>query len=124
MNRGIFIIIKLEMYYVYMLRCQDNSIYTGITNDLEKRMNDHFTRNSRCAKYTLSHHAERLELAFSAGDRKTASRLEYAIKRLDKSSKEKVITDGRLPNAMLDDEDFASCSTLQPDAIGFLDKYR
>ena len=29
------------MYYTYMLRCADNSIYTGMTNDLEKRFNEH-----------------------------------------------------------------------------------
>ncbi len=32
------------MYYTYMLRCQDNSIYTGITTDLERRMKEHFSR--------------------------------------------------------------------------------
>ena len=50
------------MYYVYMLRCQDNSLYTGIAKDLQKRMNDHFTRNKNCAKYTLNHKAEKLEI--------------------------------------------------------------
>lgn len=32
------------MYYTYMLRCADNSIYTGMTNDLEKRFNEHVTK--------------------------------------------------------------------------------
>ena len=30
------------MYYIYMLRCEDNSIYTGIAKDLEHRLNEHF----------------------------------------------------------------------------------
>ena len=30
------------MYYIYMLRCKDDSIYTGITTDLDRRMKEHF----------------------------------------------------------------------------------
>lgn len=32
------------MYYTYVIRCIDNSLYTGITNDLERRMNEHFKK--------------------------------------------------------------------------------
>jgi len=42
------------MYYIYMLRCEDNSIYTGIAKDLEHRLNEHFTKDEKCAKYTKS----------------------------------------------------------------------
>jgi putative endonuclease len=31
----------MKLYYVYILRCKDNSLYTGITNDLERRINEH-----------------------------------------------------------------------------------
>ena len=41
------------MYFVYILRCEDNSLYTGITNNLEKRMKEHFTRNKQCAKFKM-----------------------------------------------------------------------
>ena len=40
------------MYYTYMLRCTDNSIYTGITTNIERRMEEHFKQNEKCAKYT------------------------------------------------------------------------
>lgn len=40
------------MYYVYMLRCIDNTIYTGITVDVDRRMKEHFSKNEKCAKYT------------------------------------------------------------------------
>ena len=43
------------MYYTYVIRCIDNSLYTGITNDLERRMNEHFKKTEKCAKYTLKH---------------------------------------------------------------------
>ena len=47
------------MYYIYMLRCEDNSIYTGITTNLENRMKQHFTKEN-CAKYTYTHTARKL----------------------------------------------------------------
>lgn len=81
------------MYYIYMLRCQDNSIYTGITTDLNRRMNEHFTKNEKCAKYTLNHTAKRLEAAWKAENRVYASKLEYYIKRLPKNKKELLIQD-------------------------------
>ena len=35
-----------------MLRCENNSIYTGITSDIKRRMEEHFSQNKKCAKYT------------------------------------------------------------------------
>ena len=43
------------MYYTCMLRCKDNSIYTGIALDINKRMKEHFYKDKNCAKYTMSH---------------------------------------------------------------------
>lgn len=47
------------MYYVYMLRCVDNSIYTGITTNVERRMKEHLERSNKCAKYTRTHFAKK-----------------------------------------------------------------
>ena len=47
------------MYFSYMLRCTDSSIYTGMTNNIDKRVKEHLSRNE--AKYTKSHQAEKLE---------------------------------------------------------------
>ena len=52
------------MYYTYMIRCEDNSIYTGITTDLNRRMEEHFTKTEKCAKYTFRHDAKKLERAW------------------------------------------------------------
>ena len=79
------------MYYTYMLRCKDNSIYTGMTSDLEKRMKDHFLKSKNGAKYTKSHEAERLEAAWSTKDKSFACKLEYYIKTLNKKQKEGLI---------------------------------
>lgn len=79
------------MYYTYMIRCKDNSIYTGITTNLEKRMQEHFTKDEKCAKYTKKHTAIRLERAWKSENRILASKLEYWIKHLTKNQKEILI---------------------------------
>ena len=85
------------MYYVYMLRCKDNSIYTGIAKDLEKRMEEHFSKDEKCAKYTKSQTAERLEQVWKTQDKSLASKLEYAIKKnLNKIQKEELIKNSTL----------------------------
>lgn len=86
------------MYYTYMLRCEDNSIYTGIAVDLERRMKEHFEKNKKCAKYTLRHTAKKLECAWQTENRALASKLEYAIKQLPKQEKEELIKTHHLNN--------------------------
>jgi putative endonuclease len=78
-------------YYTYMLRCSNNSIYTGITTDIKRRMEEHFNKSDKCAKYTLNHSAIKLEAAWKSEDRVSASKLEYHIKKLSKRDKEKII---------------------------------
>ena len=85
------------MYYTYMLRCSDNSIYTGITTDLERRMNEHFSQNVKAAKYTKRHKAQMLEMAWISENNVTAAKLEYHIKkRLNKKQKEDLIENYKL----------------------------
>ena len=84
------------MYYTYMLRCKDNSIYTGYTNDINKRMNDHFSKSKNGAKYTKSHEALKLEIAWKTKEKKDACKLEYWIKRLNKTQKEALIKEKKL----------------------------
>lgn len=83
-------------YYVYMLRCADYSIYTGITTDLNRRMTEHFSQNEKCAKDTLRHKAKKLECVWKTQDRVLASKLEFHIKRLNKKQKEELIEKNNL----------------------------
>lgn len=83
-------------YYIYMLRCKDHSLYTGITTDVQKRMKEHFSGDKRCAKYTLTHPPEKLEAVWSCADRSQASKLEYWIKKLPRQKKEQLLTTGEL----------------------------
>ena len=92
------------MYYTYMLRCEDNSIYTGITTNLERRMEEHFKQGDKCAKYTLRHSAKKLERAWKTENRVYASKLEYFIKKLSKEKKELLIKDSRKLKQLLGDK--------------------
>lgn len=79
------------MYYVYMLRCADGSLYTGITTDLERRLEMHRGNIPGGAKYTRARGAEHFEAVFEAESRSEASKLEYRIKHMSKSRKEALI---------------------------------
>ena len=78
-------------YYTYILRCADGSLYTGITTDIQKRMAEHFGKTEKCAKYTRSHTAEKLESVWKSEGRSAASKLEYRIKQLTRKQKQKLI---------------------------------
>ncbi|MDJ0596284.1 MAG: GIY-YIG nuclease family protein [Pleurocapsa sp. MO_226.B13] len=79
------------MWSVYIIRCGDNSLYTGISNNVAKRFAVHQSGNAKSAKYTRSRHP--LELVFSTeiGTKSAASRVEYQIKQLSKQNKESLV---------------------------------
>lgn len=81
------------MFYIYMLRCEDNSLYTGFTTDIKRRWEEHTKKDKPYAKYTRSHTVKNIAALWETNDRKAAFRLEYHIKRLKKSEKEEIIKD-------------------------------
>ncbi len=91
------------MYYVYILRCRDGTLYTGISPDIKKRMRVHFSGKGMESKYVASRGAERLEVFWESPGRAEASRLEYQIKRLSREKKEKLISGEAEPEAYLGD---------------------
>jgi putative endonuclease len=70
---------------VYLLRCRDGSLYTGITNDLPKRLLAHTAGTA--SAYTRSRRPLRLAYQEPAPDRGTALRREAAIRRLSRAAK-------------------------------------
>ena len=77
------------MYYTYMIRCKDNSIYTGMTNNIEERFSKHLIGTG--AKYTKSHIPEKIEVVWRSKDESLACKLEYQLKQLTKQQKEEII---------------------------------
>ncbi len=84
------------MYYTYILRCKDNSLYTGITTDLERRLKEHKEKGEKAAKYTIRHGAVKMERAWESENRALASKLEFNIKKLTKKQKEELIKKPKL----------------------------
>lgn len=72
-------------WYCYLLECADGSLYTGITNDLDKRVAAH--NDGTASKYTRSRLPARLIYSEAHPDRSAASRREATIKKLKRASK-------------------------------------
>ncbi|MDG1751667.1 MAG: GIY-YIG nuclease family protein [Thalassotalea sp.] len=79
-------------WYVYLLRCADNSLYTGVTTDIERRVQEHNHCNKKGAKYTRVRRPVALAYQESAIDRKTACQREYQLKQLTKPEKEQLVS--------------------------------
>ena len=92
------------MYYTYVLRCKDDSLYTGITTDLERRLKEHKEKGEKTAKYTLRHEAVKMEIAWESENRVLASKLEFNIKKLTKKQKEELIKNPKLLSEFLRDK--------------------
>jgi len=76
-------------WYVYILRCGDDTLYTGITDDVARRLAAH--RSGRGAKYTRGRGPLELVYTEEAPDKPAALRREAAIKRLSREQKETLI---------------------------------
>ena len=77
------------MWYLYILRCKDGSLYTGITTDVEKRLEAH--RSGKGAKYTRGRGPLKLVYTEECGDHSEALRRELEIKALSREEKLKLI---------------------------------
>ncbi len=77
-------------WYVYILRCGDGTLYTGITDDVPRRLAAH--RSGKGAKYTRGRGPLSLVYTEACPDRSAAARREYAIKRLPKREKEALLS--------------------------------
>ena len=76
-------------WYVYILRCGDGTLYTGITDNVPRRLAAH--RAGRGAKYTRGRGPLELVYQEAVPDKSAALRREIAIKRLSRAEKEKLI---------------------------------
>lgn len=70
-----------EHWYVYIVRCRDDSLYTGVARNLEQRIDEH-NEGKRGARYTRSRRPVELVYHEVAADRSTAQQREYQIKQL------------------------------------------
>ena len=82
------------MCYTYKIRCKNNSLYTGYTTDIERRMKEH--KQGINSKYTKAKGFYKLEVFFESKTKSEAMKLEYYIKKLSRSKKIWVINNPEL----------------------------
>lgn len=80
-----------QAWSVYLLRCADNTLYCGITTNLQKRLRQHNGELVGGAKYTKIRQPCELVYSEPADNRSQATQKEYAIKQLSKAAKEYLI---------------------------------
>lgn len=83
-----------NQWWVYFLRCKDESLYCGVTNDLERRLLEHNT-SKRGSKYTRARRPVELVWWAEAESKSWALRMEHRLKSLSKSEKEKIVADNK-----------------------------
>ena len=82
-------------WYLYILRCADNTLYTGITTDVEKRLEAH--RSGKGAKYTRGRAPLELVYRETCGSHSEALKRELSVKALAREEKQKLIEAGQKP---------------------------
>ena len=79
-----------EEWFLYMLRCNNGSLYTGVTNNLERRLKMH--EEGKAAKYTRARRPVELVYQEVCSGRKEALMREWKVKELPKVEKERLVT--------------------------------
>jgi len=77
-------------WFVYLLRCSDNSLYTGITTDINRRLNEH-NKSNKGAKYTRARRPVTLVYVEKVENKSFASKREYQIRKQPKLNKENMV---------------------------------
>lgn len=75
-----------KTWCIYILKCSDNTLYTGVTNDLENRVFQHNNATTG-AKYTRARRPVNLVYTEACEDKISAMKREYAVKQLSRSKK-------------------------------------
>jgi putative endonuclease len=77
------------MYFVYMVRCRDHSLYTGTASDVEARIRKH--NDGKGARYTRGRGPVELVYVEEVADKSAALKREYVIKQYSKEKKERLV---------------------------------
>ncbi|MEX1221697.1 MAG: GIY-YIG nuclease family protein [Idiomarina sp.] len=84
----------MNNWYVYIVRCADESLYTGVTIDCDRRVHEHNNDSKLGARYTKTRRPVALVWQESWPDRSSAMRREAAIKRLTRQQKLRLVDCG------------------------------
>jgi putative endonuclease len=79
-------------WFLYVLKCNDGTLYTGVTTDVQRRLKEHNT-STRGAKYTKARRPVEMVYWTCFKDQSLAQKAEYKFKQLTRKQKEKVINE-------------------------------
>jgi putative endonuclease len=82
---------KAEKWYVYILKCADSTLYTGVTTDIERRLREH-NHEKTGAKYTRARRPVHLVYQEIYSNRSEATRREAGLKKLSKTEKQNLFS--------------------------------
>ena len=85
-------------WFVYMVRCNDDSLYTGITKDVERRVKEHNEGDKLAAKYTRPRLPVVLVYQETCESRSVATKREIEIKQLSRRDKDILLNQEKLKN--------------------------
>lgn len=91
----------MPSWRVYILRCGDGTLYTGVTTDVERRLAEHLRPGGRGARYLRGRAPLQVVLDRRAGTRGLALRLEMRIKKMSRAGKEALIEGAASFDALL-----------------------
>ncbi|MBI9086073.1 MAG: GIY-YIG nuclease family protein [Desulfobacterales bacterium] len=89
----------MDNWYLYMIRCRDNSLYTGIAIDVARRLTEH--QSGKGAKYLRGRSPLKLVFETRVGSRGEALKIEQRVKKLPKHKKEALVRSNGDVNPML-----------------------
>ena len=85
----------MKQWFVYILRCSDGTLYTGSTDDVQRRLQVH--NSGKGSKYTRSRTPVEVVYSEEVESHSAALKREYAIKQLTRQQKIKLIEDNKCP---------------------------
>jgi len=83
--------LKKQVWHIYIIRCKDNSLYTGVTIDIKRRFDEHQNDPKKGAKYLKGKKPLSLVWHKKIGSKQKAMQLEWKIKQLPKHKKELIV---------------------------------
>lgn len=85
----------MNNWFLYLIRCRNGRLYTGITTDVERRFEEHRSGDKKGSKYLRGKAPLKLVVKKRVGDRSMALKIEAKIKRMSKTKKE-LLVDGKV----------------------------
>jgi len=79
-------------WFLYLIRCKDNSLYTGITTDVSRRFKEHQGNDRKGSKFLRGKAPLKLVLKKKIGDKSLTSKVEASVKKMPKAKKELLVT--------------------------------